>query len=231
MKNFPALIFDNFYEKPDMVRDIALSLEYEDSDGRWPGSRTKNLKEAHPALYNLTIGKLLLLYYDIQNEDVDIDIDVMFQKIPSFHQDPFNVLNKGWIHSDFGTVAAGIVYLNKDEDLHCGTSIFRLKKEHSLHTYDELTSEDFISPKISFYKEKQISDDYEDRHSKNNDLFEETIRVNNIYNRLVFYDAQSFHAVNSYGITKEPFRLTQVFFIKKMNKTYPAQRSRKIYIK
>jgi hypothetical protein len=232
MINFPALILDNFYEKPDVVRDIALSLDYENaSDGRYPGVRTQDLKVAHPNLYNLLIGKLLLLYYDMGEEDVEIDINVTFQKIESFHEDPNNILNKGWVHRDHEAIAAGIIYLNKEVDSHCGTSIFKLKPENSIYTYDELTDINFINRKISFFKDGEVNQDYVINLNKNNDLFEETIKINNVYNRLVFYDAQSFHAVNSYGITKEPNRLTQVFFINKINKTYPSKRSRKIYIK
>jgi hypothetical protein len=232
MNNFPALVLDNFYEKPDVVRDIALSLEYEDhSNGRYPGVRTKDLKEVHPKLYDLLIGKLLLLYYDIKDEPVEIDISVYFQKIEPFHEDPNHILNKGWVHRDHESIAAGIIYLNKEVDSHCGTSIFKLKPENSIYTYDELTDINFINPKISFFKEGNIDPDYENNLNKNNNLFEETIRVNNAYNRLMFYDSNSFHAVNSYGVTKEPFRLTQVFFINKLNKTHPSMRSRKIYIK
>lgn len=232
MINFPALVLDNFYEKPDVVRDIALSMKYEEqSDGRYPGVRTENLKDAHPALYNLLLGKLLLLYYDIGDENVELDVYTAFQKIPPFHSDPNNILNKGWIHKDHEAIAAGIIYLNKEADSECGTSIFKLKPKNSIYTYDELTSMNFIDPKISLFKDGKINENYEENLIKNNDLFEETIRVGNVYNRLMFYDSSSFHGVNSYGVTKEPFRLTQVFFINKLKKTSPSMRSRKIFIK
>ena len=35
---FPALIYDDFFENPDLVVDLANSLEYKPGDGAWPGA-------------------------------------------------------------------------------------------------------------------------------------------------------------------------------------------------
>ena len=55
-----------------------------------------------------------------------------------------------------------------------------------------------------FLKNKEIAD------SK----FEKVIEVENVYNRLVFYDSTYFHTVNHFYVNDFEDRLTQPFFIK-----------------
>jgi len=101
------------------------------------------------------------------------------------------VENDNWIHHDTHDIA-GVLYLTPDAPLDYGTSIFRHKES-----------------KILYGKEKTTE------NNRNEDEWEEIIRVNNIYNRLIIYNGWMWHRSNNFGFgnTLENSRLTQVFFM------------------
>jgi hypothetical protein len=49
-----------------------------------------------------------------------------------------------------------------------------------------------------------------------NSKFEETISIKNVYNRMLSYDASSWHCANNYWTDNEP-RLCQLFFVYKLS--------------
>jgi transposase-like protein len=66
-------------------------------------------------------------------------------------------------------------------------------------------------------------------------LFDEVVRVNNVYNTIVIYEGRHFHAANQFfGKTLEDSRLTQVFFINKIDaqkqSVFPISRTQQIKI-
>jgi hypothetical protein len=49
-------------------------------------------------------------------------------------------------------------------------------------------------------------------------MFDEIVRVNNVYNTLIIYEGRHYHAANEFfGKTLEDSRLAQVFFINKID--------------
>jgi hypothetical protein len=62
------------------------------------------------------------------------------------------------------------------------------------------------------YYGSSIDDNYDNAIELNHDKFDETVTFYNIYNRLVSFDAGSWHAANSFYASDKP-RLTQVFFV------------------
>jgi hypothetical protein len=62
---YPITIVDNFYEDPDSVRDFALGLDYyspkeqDNSEGIYPGKRTKELGPKYPGFFYYSVNKLL----------------------------------------------------------------------------------------------------------------------------------------------------------------------------
>ena len=49
-------------------------------------------------------------------------------------------------------------------------------------------------------------------------MFDEIVRVNNVYNTLIIYEGRHFHAANDFfGKTLKDSRLAQVFFINKID--------------
>jgi hypothetical protein len=188
-----VLIKDNYFENPDSIRELGLSLsdyrvdnELEGPPTGWRGQRSLplyNLQNKILDEYSQNIFKICYEYFDLKNyvypysnsktkRTVDeLTITTYFhitteetkKAFPDFSQDRF--------HKDFASPAAGVVYLNPDAPLKAGTSVF---------------------------------------DGKNNQM----INVENKYNRLVAYDGSRIHALSdTFGDSVESGRMTFTFFI------------------
>jgi len=95
-----------------------------------------------------------------------------------------------WIHHDTKDLA-GVLYLTPDAPLEYGTSIFR-HKDGLIYGYQ-----------------------HNGENLRNEDEWEETINIGNVYNRLILYNGFQYHRSNNFGFGKslEYSRLTQVFFM------------------
>ena len=203
MNNIPALCIDDFYSDPDSVRALALKQEYSfPSEGTYPGKRTKRLDELDRNFFNQFCNKLLSVFFDLDSESISYEIDTSFQLIPSVDPNPMSPKNMGWVHYDENVIFAGVIFLTPKIDLNCGTSIFKLVDKEKL---------DLSNAKKDFYK-NGIDSDYDKRIQTHKDAYVETIRFNNVYNRLIAFDSSCAHGVNSYYSDSDP-RLTQVFFL------------------
>jgi hypothetical protein len=209
MKHFPSFCIDNFYPNPDIIREFALSQKFTDSvNGKWPGKRTEELQLLDENLFDAFCSKLLSIFYDYNKAKVSWKIETSFQLIPPFSSIKTDIKNTGWIHSDgVSGIFAGVIYLSKDAELTTGTSIFRLKNTEDLNEILART----VTAKNEFYA-KGIDNNYDEELLKHNESFEETIRYNNVYNRLVAWHGEDWHGVNSFHNSMES-RLTQVFFV------------------
>ena len=120
-----------------------------------------------------------------------VGADVMHEGASKEFQICTEYENDNWIHHDTKQLA-GVLYLTPNAPLENGTSLFRHKKTGATSGF-EYTGEDL----------------------RNEDDWEETIRVNNVYNRLILYNGFLFHRSNNigFGKTLEFSRLTQVFFM------------------
>jgi hypothetical protein len=120
---------DDFFNNPDEVRNMALSLPYykcgnEKVHGMFPGYRTELLHIVNPTYYQLFCEKLLALYFG-PLENYDFKIDTCFQKINS---NLYNGIDSSWIHRDGNVLIAGVIYLNKSNLKNIGTTIYTPKK-------------------------------------------------------------------------------------------------------
>jgi hypothetical protein len=224
MQNFPAIMLDGFYEDPDAVREFALAQEYvndSDSIGYYPGIRTKPLHELNPELFNMFAKRFFSLFYDIDDgRTVNWTVYSAFHKIPLLDKDPNSLKNRGWVHVD-GCITAGVIYLNKNADPNSGTSVFAFKEGLTHATFKD-RFDPIEDTKMALFKSKTPQElanrteeedkSFMDAVQINNDMFIETARFQNAYNRLVSYDGTQFHAANGYE-SNEEFRLTQVFFV------------------
>ena len=219
MINFPAICVDNFYSEPDKVREWALSLDYEPAPGgQWPGKRSEKLHLVDPVFFENFCKKVFSLYFDVERNDIQWIVHTQFQIIEPFDQDPNSTKNTGWVHYDDDSVFGGLIYLTPDIDSKCGTSIFQQREPLPFDIKGKSTKE-------SFYKTGN-SENYDDVLTEHNSVFDETIRYNNVYNRLISFDGETPHKANSF-YTEIP-RLTQVFFVDKIDITckWPIARHR-----
>lgn len=211
MNNFPAICVDNFFKNPNAVRQLALSLDYSDNDSKYPGVRTQELGEVAPDFFKAFVGKLFSLFVDVNNDLTNLKLSARFQKIPRLHTNDY--LNRGWIHDDGFTILAGVVYLNPEPNIECGTSLYKLKDGQ------EFDSELVRDAKTSLYKLQNVDEEKAQQIYKlHNDKFIETVKFGNVYNRLVAYDASIYHKANSFEMNED--RLTLVFFLQEYSAKY-----------
>ena len=205
MNLYPVTIVNDFYEEPDALREYALAQSYaccqapKDKYG-WPGSRTKDLSELNQDLYQKVCLKIVSLFHNSEH-------DVMRWNILTGFQIVEEKFDKGLIHQDGDVVFAGIIYLSPNAPLNSGTSIYRKNNFFDEKRYfNALNQNDLMlttgkAPSFDYHK-----------------MFEETVRVNNVYNSLVLFEGDQYHAANNFfGKTKHDARLTQTFFIKRVD--------------
>jgi hypothetical protein len=230
MLKFPVACVDDFYDNPDEVRKFALSLDYDNEQnatGFYPGIRTKSLHEIDNKFFDMFCNKMFSVFYDLSNPNLTLQWEVFttFHKMPSFGKTKNDLRNTGWVHQDPHVILAGVIYLNPNAPLDTGTSMYRIKNPDTFNL-ENIHRDEYHKKKVEFYKMKDpiycdtITEEehnlYNDAVCKNNDLFEETIRVNNVYNRMTIYDSSNWHRPVSYYMDSDEPRLTQVFFVNKL---------------
>jgi hypothetical protein len=229
MKQFPITIVDNFYEDPDLVRDFALSLEYHSAaekyrttgyDGMWPGVRTKLISDIDQLFYNTFTRKLFGLFFDFDTTNIQFDIETKFQKINSFSNDRNHIKNLGWVHCD-PAIFTAVVYLNPDDHLYSGTSIYKLKDGNE-------ANETLKNFSLRHLGEKYNEKEYEIEKKNHNGKFVETVKIENVYNRLVLFERGVYHGVPTYYSESNNPRLTQISFVYNLNSSiqFPIERSK-----
>lgn len=222
MNLYPITIIDNFYENPDAIRKFALAQEYKRCGDEpnpaygWPGSRTKDLFSLDKVLFEKVCKKLISVFHNTEH-------DYMRWAIASSFQSSTADYGEGVMHTDTDSVFAGILYLTPNAPLSGGTSIYRKNA-----TFDEERYKRALDVNDATYKAngKIAPTDY---HS----MFDEIIRVNNVYNTLILFEGHQYHAANRFfGDTLENSRLTQTFFINKIDaqkhSVFPVHRVQQI---
>ena len=216
---FPTIIYDNFFDDPDIIVDFANSLEYEGGDGSWPGKRTDDLQNIDMSFKKYFIDQILLMFYP--DKLYDWYAKVRFQKVESMHEDQYHIKNCGWIHKDVTDAAGGIVFLDKNPAEDTGTSLY--KKKNIFFP----TSKQIVDCKKKWYTGEDVSDEeYASHFHSHSGNFDETVRVKNVYNRLLLFNGNEYHGVHTYG-PPDHTRLTLVFFItfvNHVNLNYPLIR-------
>jgi hypothetical protein len=202
MHSFPVTVLDDFFDDPDKIRKWALQQNYtKDENGQWPGMRSEPLFQLDNSFFHSFTKKFFSLFYDLNVEEINWIIDARFQLVDRNYE-------SGWIHTDekFSQIT-GIIYLNPDAELNSGTTIYRERKDliQSNHNYTDLKIESF-SNTSNIESVKQ----YKNLH---NSQYEETIKISNVYNRLICFDSHLHHAAQDFFGNNEQSRLTLVFFV------------------
>ncbi len=199
----PTMVFDNFYEDPDLWREYALSQKFFKGDrGSWPGLRTKFLHELNQDIFRVTMRKLLMIVHQYGFTRFD-ELQTTFQYIDESY-------GRGWVHDDDPKLnIAGVIYLNKGTVLDAGTTIYQDQSDFDGERYSNIFMEDVLTAsqeerlKYAKYREEQV------RH------FTPSVNIESVYNRCIIFDPRCWHSAEKFfGNTPEDSRLTQVFFIK-----------------
>lgn len=211
-RQFPITVIDNFFEDPYKIREFALSCEFSGFAENFPGERTAMLSEISPNYFNSFCYKLFSLFYSYEHDaNVAWDVNTRFQKIYPFDEDKSSPLNSGWIHSDSHAVAAGVIYLNPKPHLDAGTSFYRIKDD----VFD--TSKVDYRFRNDLFANKEIDPEAcKGELDKLNNLYDKTLEVGNVFNRMAFYGSDIHHKENNFVASDTEPRLTQVFFIYKI---------------
>ena len=200
----PASIYDNFFEDPDAVRKYALSLEYTKHPGGVPGKRTENIANLNTDFFNEFSTKIVNILYGAGK--YSLGISAYFQLTPSHYEE-------GWVHTD-GILGlkdeanvAGVIYLTPNAPIDGGTSVYRKTNSSDIVAVNHKI-------KIDFYQDDEVDiEEYRKQRDLNNSVYEKTLDVSYVYNRLFAYNTFQLHRENKFfGTSKEDTRLTLVFF-------------------
>jgi hypothetical protein len=229
MISFPSVCVDNFYKDPIAVREFALSLPFDhehNGNGKYPGVQTKPLHLIAPDFFQSFCSKFFSLYYDFSLK-INWVVETRFHKVFPFTP-RMDSINHGWMHLDNFDLGAGVVYLNDTPVTDSGTILYDLK--------DNIDPEPIIN-KVAPYHQQLFSytdgnlpnnfdfNGTEQAHKELSNMFDETVRFKNKFNRLIAFDGETYHSSSSTCLENEPFRLVQVFFIKSVSAhTIPMQR-------
>ena len=207
MNLYPVTIIENFYENPDVIRKFALAQQYTyckevpNIEYVYPGCRTKDLSYLDTLLFEKICKKIVSVFHNAEHDQMRWLITTSFQSVSAEY-------NQGVIHTDNNTVFAGVLYLTPDAPLNGGTSLFKPNKSFDDAKYQQALVDNDVR-----FKAGEIAMDT-GYHS----MFDEIVRVNNMYNTLIIYEGRHYHAANNFfGKTLNDSRLAQVFFVSKID--------------
>jgi len=188
------LIIDDFYNNPDEVRDYALGQPF-NVKGNYPGQRTTPIiNDGIKEHIEKHIGTAV-------NGTIDWpDPHFLDSYCGSFQYTTQS--DRTWIHADSWNTWAGVLYMTPDAPISGGTGLFK-HKATGLYSAPRLDSGEVDEAKMD-----EIYLDAQDMTK-----WEMTDRVANIYNRLVLYRGDYFHAsLDYFGRDQYDGRLFQTFF-------------------
>lgn len=210
--DYPMIIVDNFFKYPLDIRNLALSLKYNSSAPNGPnGQKTQPLHTTHPNFFKRVCCKILDCYSiqytdytasmyfhskgDVANIGPD-QVDITTHELP------------GWIHTDRDAVLASIIYLTPNfGNMNFGTSMFKFENLDQGHRQEPLVNE----------AGEALRDNKKARQEYNQN-YKETLRVGNIFNRMIAYDGSTLHTGCGYfGNDPTTSRLTLLTFFHKIN--------------
>jgi len=224
MNLYPVAIVENFYEDPDVVRAYALKQQYQFLTDKknapyvYPGSRTLDIVDLDKALQEKILKKFVSIFHNA-------DYDVMRWAVSTSFQSVTEEYGQGVIHTDQNTILAAVLYLTPDAPLDSGTSLFKPN-----NTFDETKYQKALNDGDKRFRAGDIVMD-----TSYHSMFDEIVRVNNVYNTLIVYEGRHYHAANQFfGKTLEDSRLSQVFFINRIdaqkNSVFPLKRTQAINV-
>ena len=207
MNLYPVTVVENFYDSPDAIREFALAQEYTFCHDRqnleyvYPGSRTKDLFDLDKALHEKICNKLISIFHNSSHDVMRWALSTSFQSVTEEYKE-------GVVHTDHNTVFAAVLFLTPNAPLNSGTSLFKPSKKFNEERYKQA-----LEDNDKRFRAGEIVMD-----TSYHSMFDEIVHVNNVYNTLILYEGQHYHAANQFfGKTLADSRLAQVFFINKID--------------
>jgi Family of unknown function (DUF6445) len=207
MNLYPVTVIENFYQNPDAVRQFALAQKFTyckevpNIEYVYPGARTQDLSLLNKDLFDKICTKLVSVFHNAEHDTMRWLITTSFQSVTEEY-------SQGVIHTDHNTVFAGVLYLTPDAPLPGGTSLFKPNK-----SFNEAKYQQALVDNDARFKAGEIAMD-----TAYHSMFDEIVRVNNVYNTLIIYEGRHYHAANQFfGKTLKNSRLAQVFFVNKID--------------
>jgi len=211
VNRFPYTIVDNFFKDPDSILAYAKTLQYTQDNPRYPGWRSKNIREVNPDLWQEIVAKIALLFADYSDGDdwevhnISADADMYFQKSDG----AFDI---GHIHRDFCMTA--MIYLSEgDENENEGTSLYKKRKDILI---PQLDPEDYKQELIA----NRDGEGWREYCKNCAKQFYKTLDVKNEYNRLFIFD-EEYHAANK--MSDDRYFMV-IFFNNLTMRNYPIER-------
>jgi hypothetical protein len=192
---------NNYLDNPQRVIELSSRQTYRKAE-YYPGRRTENLLNLQdPDTKQFSVDFADRLGYDVFPGIRNYSMSLFFH-INEAASDP--VLDQGWVHKDV-SVLAGMVYLTLGENnFESGTSIFTGEGVET--TENKKVWNDYNLTGIA-------TEEYVSLVKYNHSQFKETIKVGNMFNRLVAYDSKLYHKPNRYSTAVGSPRLSLLFFI------------------
>jgi hypothetical protein len=199
---FPNFIcVDNFFDNPDEVVNLSKQFNYSGNIYS-PGERTEAVHALNYDFFNWVNLKILSILYPNEIKNLQFNANTFFEKIKKLEHD-------NWVHVDRDFKFTAIIYLNKEDT--AGTSIFHPKnfKGQNINKSASLKYE-YFGKKGKLNKDKL--QEIKKTKEENNNCFQKTFSIEGIYNRLIIFDGNTYHASNP--LEKDHERLILISFFK-----------------
>ena len=222
---FPITVVDNFLAEPIKFANYVKTFDFFSNEkGNYPGERTNPLDLEHNGLFRDIATKTLALFYESPPQAWGLDMRI--QRVMPFaktKEEQFECKNKGWIHVDTDHPLIGILYLDEDPLPNTGTSFYREKEGFAYATKES------IDLKEALYLNKEVDmKKHEEAFHFINDQYEETMSVENVFNRLILFRGNQIHGAQTFGYGGKPRHIMNMFWMSPYGKISPLQRAKVI---
>lgn len=207
------IIVDNFYSRPDAVRQRALSSKYADITATdYPGFASR---------LRLETEALERMFSELVRSELNLDSARFTWGGFRFITEESGKLPK--VHADVACDWAGMVYLTPNAPLSAGTAFYRHKE-----TGFDAPPTDREARALGYIDASEFDDRVIHRDKADLSKWEQITCVGPVYNRLILFRGSDFyHApLGGCGDSAESARLTHIFFFNEMpdpgNAVYPV---------
>lgn len=198
------IVIDDFYEDPDRIRELALSLDYRQK----PGATYPGVEAVAPGYDWSDVRQRLRAY-------IDEPIDAPCPKKPEFPQGKFRIAVEAdeqtridKVHVDQQRWSA-VIYLTKDSDCREGLALYRHRASGSVE-WPSIWLQEHYKHLCLLPREEAKQEVL--KHFKEPENFDQIGMIPMAYNRVVLLMAKVLHGTGvAFGADKYSGRLTQHF--------------------